>query len=276
MNIELNGAVILLRIGLLTALCTGSRAFATDLSFDGTSGPVDQNYGDRVTSTTMGAFSYGEHGEGFTPNVTVQYDPNGGTAYTWPSGYGDLIRTLYESDSTARLQLKFSGDPGTSVRLLRWDMATYDTFFHPNGVTVNGVAVYGANGATLFSQSNVFVPSTGHIRFDTFLTSLIDTALTLEIDARNVTGGFGNEDVGVDNVVFGQVPEPASAVLVIAGAGTLSTIVRRRKSSRRPTVKYPSRHYADIVGRPSASTSVPISQIANPLSLTSMRPTTGT
>src|SRR5215211_6903160 len=90
------------------ALLNIQRSSATDLTFDGTSGPVNQSYGDRVTSTTMGAFSYGEHGEDFTPNITVQYDPNSGAAYTWPSGYGDLIRTLYESVSTAKLQLKLS------------------------------------------------------------------------------------------------------------------------------------------------------------------------
>jgi hypothetical protein len=227
MNVKLIVAGVFYRIVILVALCTSSRAFASDLTFDGTSGPVDQNYGDRVTSTTMGAFSYGEHGEGFTPNITVQYDPNGGAAYTWPSGYGDLIRTLYESVSTARLQVKLSADPGYRVRLLQWDMATFDTFFHPNGVTINGVAVYDANGATLFSQSNVFVPATGHIRFDTFSTQLIDTALTLEIDARNVTGGFGNQDVGVDNIVFSQVPEPASAVLAVFGAAIVAAVAHR-------------------------------------------------
>src|SRR5262245_45132152 len=71
---------------------------ATDLTFDGNAGPVDQTYGDRVTSTTMGSFGYGEHGEGFTPNVTVQYDPNAGSVYTWTSSYGDLVKVIYESD----------------------------------------------------------------------------------------------------------------------------------------------------------------------------------
>jgi hypothetical protein len=232
MNIRLNGTAILFRTVFLIS-CISSRVFATDLTFDGVFGSVDQNYGDRVTNTTMGSFSYGQHGEGFTPNIVVQYDPNGGAPSTWPSGYGDLVRTLYESDSTAKLQLKFSADPGTRVQLLGWDMATYDTFFHPNGVTINGIAVYAANGSPLFSQSNVFVPSTGHIRFDTFPSQLIDTALTLEIDARNVTGGFGNEDVGVDNIVFRQVPEPASAVQAALSAGIFATIALGRRRARR-------------------------------------------
>src|SRR5688572_28690449 len=89
------------------------QSIATELTFaNHPAGAIDQRYGDRVTSTTMGGYSYGELGEGFTPNITTEYDPNGGLPRIWPSGYGDLANTLFEGDQTAKLQVKFTADAG--------------------------------------------------------------------------------------------------------------------------------------------------------------------
>ncbi|VGO17041.1 hypothetical protein PDESU_05635 [Pontiella desulfatans] len=54
---------------IATALICGN-ASATILTFDAglTDGAaMPQNSGDNVTNTTMGAYTYGENGEGFTP-----------------------------------------------------------------------------------------------------------------------------------------------------------------------------------------------------------------
>jgi hypothetical protein len=199
-------------VAALVAIATLSYARpsqATVLTFEGLFGAIDQSYGDRVAGNMAGGYTFSQMGEGFTPNVVVDYDPSGGAPRTWPSGYGDLTRVLYESDRTAKLQVKFTADPGFRVRLERWEMATWSsTLSHPNGETINGVAVYGADGTPLFSQANVHVPIVGHITFGPFATPLVDTMLTLEIDALNITTGFRNEDIGLDNVVFSQVPEP--------------------------------------------------------------------
>jgi hypothetical protein len=149
----------------------------------------------------------------------------------WPSGYGDLANALYEGSHETKLQVKFTADPGFRVWLHRWDLALFG-FFHPNGESINGVAVYGANGLPLFSRTNFFVPATGHIRFDAFSRPLIDTMLTLEIDARNITTAFRNEDIGIDNILISQVPEPASATLAIVAAGTVVIVAVREKRRR--------------------------------------------
>jgi len=190
---------------ILCVTVTPFESSATVLTYVGTSGPIAQAYGDRVTSTMMGSFGYGQFGEGFTSRVTVDYDPAGGDPRTWPGAYGDLPGpVLYESDDSAKLQIRFTADPGYHVQLLGWDMATYGQIFHPEGETIDSVTVYDAAGAQLFSQTNVFVPISTHITFNTFPSPLIDSMLTLEIDARNVTEAFGNADIGVDNIRFRQ------------------------------------------------------------------------
>ena len=59
--------------------------------------PIDQNYGDRITSDVMGAFSYGTTG-GFTPNVVVSYGPTGPSdsdyVYWWDQDFGDLVNVV--------------------------------------------------------------------------------------------------------------------------------------------------------------------------------------
>jgi hypothetical protein len=217
---------------IATLLGIPRELIATELTFaNHPPGAIDQSYGDRVTSTTMMGHGYGELGEGFTPNITTTYDPNGGLPRIWPSGYGDLATTLFEGDQTAKLQVKFTADAGYRVWLHRWDLALFG-FFHPNGESINGVAVYGANGMLLFSRTNLFVPAAGHIRFNAFSRPLIDTMLTLEIDARNITTGFRNEDIGIDNILISQVPEAASATLMIIGAGAIVVVAIREKRRR--------------------------------------------
>jgi hypothetical protein len=225
-NANTNVLLTTLLVTSLMPLCLN----ATVLTFNGTSGSIDQTYGDRVTSLTMGAHGYGQMGEGFTPNVVVDYDPSGGAAWTWPGAYGDLPGpVLFESVDTAKLQIKLTADPGYRVTLQSWDMATYGTIFHPDGETINGVTVYDAGGTPLFSQTNVYVPISTHISFETFPTPLVDTMLILEIDARNVTAAFGNEDIGVDNIRFSQVPEPGNISLAAVAIGASLIAARRRR-----------------------------------------------
>jgi len=93
-------SLILASAGCIMALAfTPAASAATILTFrDGTGAalPDDQSvpaaYGDNVTTSPEGGFSYGLAGSGYTPNITTAY---GATARTYTGGYGDLSTVLW-------------------------------------------------------------------------------------------------------------------------------------------------------------------------------------
>lgn len=235
---------------------SGSPATATILTFDITD-PVytlrenfpegellDQTYGDRVNSlsTSSGGitFAYGVGAEGFTPNVTVSYDP--GSIFTggpslWRYDYGDLTRILYQGSTNTGLGfdynyllVTFTADPGYDVVLYGFDLGGWNQ----TDRIVNTVAVYNDyfNGFfpadnRVFLDANATVAGAGptHSSY-TFSSPIRGSVVAIFLDADNL--GADSELIGMDNIRFGQdiaatatVPEPgtlgmaAFALLVI-------------------------------------------------------------
>jgi hypothetical protein len=238
---------------VLGALASGS-AHATVLLFDQTRNPatgvavepiyagadLPQDYGDRVAGSpqdvTGGQYTYGNAGEGFTPNVEVAYSlglaTGAGEVQMWISGYGGLTNVIFGTPGSQRIDIQFTADPGYSVLLHGFDLAGYPGADY----TINGVAVLeGSN--TLFSQSNVLVGGDGFgqpfTHFD-FSTPLAGSSLTLQIDYSNIASGQ-QDNIGLDNLRFSQfpspVPEPSAWVFFLAGCGLLGWVARRRTAS---------------------------------------------
>jgi hypothetical protein len=175
---------------------------------------VPQDYGDRVTGSPMdvngGQFTYGESGEGFTPNVVVDYFagsavPNNPGVSVWQDLYGDLLNVIFGNQNSNTLNIRLIADPGFSVHLYHFDLAGW-----PNAdYTIHAVRVLDAS-ATLFSQSDVLVQGDfigpRHTSF-VFATPLSGSELLIEIDYSNLGGGQ-QDNIGIDNVRFGQSPPP--------------------------------------------------------------------
>jgi hypothetical protein len=95
---------------------------------------VEQDYGDRVDTSPMnvsgGQFTYGNDGEGFTPNVVVDYIAGSGTPINpgvslWTSQYGDLTNVLFGNNNSLSLNVEFSADTGFDVELYSFDLAGF-------------------------------------------------------------------------------------------------------------------------------------------------------
>ncbi len=121
---------------------------------------VPQDYGDRVAGTFQavpgGTFTYGEAGEGFTPNVVVEYvssGPAGGNDVSlWQDSYGDLMNVVFGNQSSNTLNVRLTSDAGFNVLLHGFDLGGW-----PNtDYTINAVRVLDG-GSELFSQSDVRV-----------------------------------------------------------------------------------------------------------------------
>lgn len=248
------------------ALTIAVPAGATILTFDQTravsGGPVvptfggasvPDGYGDRVTGATVdvpgGAFTYGEAGEGFTPNVVADFfsgsaSPAGPGVSLWEDSYGDLLNVLFVTNNSGFLGVRLTADPGFTVGLHGFDLGGW-----PNAdYVIDAVRVFGGT-TLLFEQTSVLVEGnfTGprHTAF-AFAAPLVASELLIEIAFGNLPGSQ-HDNIGIDNIRFGQDPpplpsdgDPATAVpeagtlalvaLAIAGRGLLS----RRTASRKP------------------------------------------
>lgn len=203
---------------------------------------VPQDYGDRVTGSPMavsgGAFTYGEQGEGFTPNVVAEYFGGSATPINpavslWVDQYGDLENVVIGNNNSGSLNVRLTADAGFSVLLYAFDLGGW-----PNtDYTIAAVNVLDG-GSTLFSQSDVLVQGDfigpRRTAFD-FATPLSGSQLLIQIDYSNLPGNQ-HDNIGIDNVRFGQspppgpgtigIPEPSSGLLLLA-AGLAGLLARR-------------------------------------------------
>lgn len=254
-NFRLGRRTGLLLPGLCLAsglLCAGAPAGATILLFDqgrdaatGTmvvptaaGARLPEDYGDRVTGTevavTGGVFTYGEGGEGFTPNVTVEIFSDAATptdprAALWPEDYGDLVNVVFaEGPGTGGapgLNVRLMADPGYVVDLYGFDLGGWSR----TDFVIAGIGVVSATAA-LFSATDVLVEGTSGHTTVAFAEPLSAPELLLRLDLSNLPSGV-QDNIGIDSIRFGQtpppIPEPGAAILVGLGLGLLAAGRRR-------------------------------------------------
>jgi hypothetical protein len=188
---------------------------------DSSAGP---NYGDRVTSTVQDGYQY-DLTAGPTPAIVARYGTGTTSDFSgWPISYSDLVNVIYPHSSPKVVDVKFTADPGFNVALHSFQMAGW-----PNAdYTINSVKVLNEASVELYSQVNVLVEGNGvgapHTDFN-FGSPLVGQEITIRIDATNLSiGSFAN--IGLDNVVISQVPEPTGISLLLGGALVLA--IRRQ------------------------------------------------
>lgn len=213
------------RSALIAACAAGfwvSAADATILTFDVSGGVtnfanIPQTYGDNVAASPDGlGHSYGVGAEGFTPNVVVEYGTAGEDPALWTTGYGDLTNVHFnDADGDLTFTVRFTADPGFLVTLFDFDIAS----FLSAGQTIAGLEVRnGATDASLFSLGSTFITGATHAQIAPNVSANV---LVLEIDLTGL--GSVSDDIGIDNIRFGQVevedPVSEAGTLAIVGSG---------------------------------------------------------
>lgn len=220
-----------LAAGTLAAMLAAAPAAATVLTFDqvrsaGAGNPiiptisgrdVPLDYGDRVAAGVMdvpgGQFTYGEAGEGYTPNVDLDLFSGAASALgpgvsLWRDGYGDLANVLIANNASNFLSVRLSAEPGYRVGLYGFDLAGW-----PNAdYLIDSISVWG-DGVLLTSWASVPVEGdfSGPRRSAfAFGGGLFAAELLLTIDFDNLLAGL-HDNIGLDNLRFGQDPVPGPA-----------------------------------------------------------------
>jgi hypothetical protein len=171
---------------------------------------VQQDYGDRVTGSPMavpgGMFTYGNGGEGFTPNVVAEYS-SGNNISLWTTDYGDLTNVMFALQNSNVMNILLTADSGFDVLLYDFDLAGWPQ----SDYTIDEVAVL-SGGTPLFAQNGVLVEGDatgpGHTTV-AFANPLRGPELLIKIDFSNI-GGSIQDNIGIDNIRFGQDPPPAA------------------------------------------------------------------
>lgn len=174
---------------------------------------VPQDYGDGVTSQAQdvpgGTYTYGESGEGFTPNVKVEYFVSNSRVSTypgvsmWTSGYGGLSNVIFGTQGSAALNVRLSADQGFEVLLYGFHLAGWPT----TNYSLNSVRVW-HGASTIYGLPNPEIRGSGddnnftQFRFDAPLQA---TELLIEIDYENLANSL-QDNIGMDNIRFGQYP----------------------------------------------------------------------
>ena len=187
-------------------------------------------YGDNVSATSDAVGSYLE-GNGFTPNITVDYRTlNASTGETlsnslsfWTTDYGDLVNVAYPTDDDFLGEISLIPEVGFNVTLNSFDLGGWLQTDQP-GQTVR---ILDANYNILLNYSPFDVEgNSGHSSFAPNITS--SGILRIQFGPSYSTG--------IDNINFDQrsdiptVPEPTS-LLGLLGLGALGgcSLLKRRK-----------------------------------------------
>ena len=201
---------------ILGASLLPSQSIATTLIFEADngalSGQIQEDYGDRITSTVQGGLTYEIGPEGTTSNVVVTYSTGeSGPLTVFEGGYGDLLHVLAAKQEPSVMELTLTADPGFNVRLHGFELAGWPQ----RNYQINGVEILNEQDKVLFSAPLITVNGTGPSHSDFLFGAPIQAnALKIRVDPTNLGGNADN--IGIDNITFSQAPEDSEPLNMVS------------------------------------------------------------
>lgn len=209
----------------------GATAEATVLTFQGlgTNTNIPEDYGDFVTDVGQGI----EQGNGFTPNVFLDFIPNGGNGFQTYNDPDWQAAQLDGTPGTGSFDINFTPDTGYGVIVRSFEFDDYANYVqgHTFDWSLLGNGETELAGATdVVVDPDLTEDPTGGDNFviNTGMTTPFDGVVTLRI-----TPTTGDPfDRAIDDVNFDQgvIPEPAS--LATLGIASAALLLRRRRTAR--------------------------------------------
>lgn len=187
---------------------------------------IPGQYGDRVTANVQAGLVYGEAGEGFTPHVVVDYQPEG-DIQLWRADYGDLQRVAFaQTEGTGNMRITLTADDGFLVNLHGFDVGGW---FRQDYV-IDSIRVL-AGEDVLFEALDVLIEGDGdgdlHSSF-LFTPMLSAQSLSILVDSSNLLAESDN--IGIDNIRFSESPAPVPLPGGLwLGASALAMLLRARR-----------------------------------------------
>lgn len=205
-----------------------SHAGATILTFDNLGlsnyGAIPGSYGDNVSALSDATGSYGQ-GNGFTPNVTVEYRTWRISTNTvdynyldyWDNNYGDLQNVAFPAFSTDGFgEISLIAENGWNVMLNSFDIAGW-----PSRTTSNTIRILDGYGTVLYNNDNAEILGASGLHSN--------YAFGLSAPVLRIQYAFNDWNVGIDNVNFDQKAVPLPAAAYLFGTGLAGLIAARRK-----------------------------------------------
>lgn len=202
-------------LAALAVLAAAGPGHATQLTFD-TFNPT--TYGDRLSGSGLGWTGTG----GDTPNVTLDFVTLSGRAFSvYTGGYATLSYALGHTSYDEPGYFRLTPDAGWDVVLHGFDIAGWSSGSYAN----SRIRIVDGDGVTRY-DSGVF----------TFAPQTVLQLPGAPIRSRGPLTVFVNDfgDLGVDNIVFGQVsavPELPPAALLAGGLGLLGLFRSGRRAA---------------------------------------------
>lgn len=227
-----NTAPMLARlIGIASLALAGvsTQVEATILTFDDLAERqfVPNDYGDRVSAANTNGYSYGR-GEGFTPNVIVEFQPRSATQpqYNAWTGYAGLNRALGHNSFNVPGEIRLLPDPGITVVLHSFDIGVWQANYPGSRIQVFAIDKPDA----LFDTGVIellLTPDGPGGQIDNYEYAFRN-GLSSTTGLRIVIEDLG--DLAIDNLSFSQtpIPVPAALPLFACGLAGLAAVRRRR------------------------------------------------